>query len=190
VLCAQQPPHRACPHCAAPLLTPAARDALIAQLEELRARTLAEEEEERCREEEALRLAEGAFPALGGPQHTPQQPLHGAAHGGGSAARGRGEGGAGAGAGHRVLLTDPRTNRVVVKSFVRLSRRAGHGEDELMEQEGAPEEGEAPLSRVLPPPREVVYVRVQRGPATRWVDLKGGAAGGGTAKYVAPLPGP
>jgi hypothetical protein len=190
VLCAQQPPHRACPHCAAPLLTPAARDALIAQLEELRARTLAEEEERR-REEDALRLAEGAFPALGGPQHTPQQPLHGAAPGGGSAARGRGEGGAGAG--HRVLSTDPRTNRVMVKSFVRSSRRAGHGEDELMEQEGAaPEEGdsEASLSRVLPPPREVEYVRVQRGPATRWVDLKGGAAGGGTAKYVAPLLGP
>ena len=40
---------------------------------------------------------------------------------------------------------------------------------------------------MLPPPREVEYVRVQRGPATRWVDLKGGAAGGGTAKYVAPL---
>jgi hypothetical protein len=76
----------------------------------------------------------------------------------------------------------------MVKSYVRLSRRAGHGEDERMEQEGAaPEEGEAPLSRVLPPPWEVEYVRVQRGPATRWVDLKGGAAGGGTAKYVAPL---
>jgi hypothetical protein len=55
-----------------------------------------------------------------------------------------------------------------------------------MEQEGAaPEEGEAPLSHVPPPPREVEYVRVQRGPATRWVDLKGGAAGGGMAKYVA-----
>jgi hypothetical protein len=149
-------------------------------------RTLAEEEEERRREEEALRLAEGAFPALGGPQHT-SQPLHGAAPGGGSAAR-RGEGGAGAG--HRVLSTDPRTNRVMVKSYVRLLRRAGHGEDEPMEQEGAaPEGGEAPLSRVLPPPRKVEYVRVQRGPATCWLDLEGGAgaAGGGTAKYFAPL---
>jgi hypothetical protein len=148
----------------------------------------------RRREEEALCLAEGALPALGGPQHTPQ-PLHDAAPIGGSAARGKGEGGArggGAGAGHRVLSTDPRTNRVMVESYVRLSRRAGHGEDELMEQEGAaPEEGEAP-----PSPREVEYVRVQSGPATRWVDSKGGAAGaagaagGGTAKYVAPLPGP
>ena len=137
----------------------------------------------RRREEEALRLAEGAFPALGEPQHTPQ-PLHDAAPIGGSAARGKGEGGAGGGAaaaGHRVLSTDPRTNRVTVMSYVRLSRRAEHGEDELMEQEGAAEEGEAPLSRVLPPPREVEYVRVpvQRGPATRWVDLKGGAAGAG-----------
>ena len=133
-------------------------------------------------------LAEGTFPALGGPQHI-LRPLHGAAPGGGSTARGRGEGGAGAG--HRVLSTDPRTNHVMVKSFVRLWRRMGDGEDELMEQEGAaPEGGEAPLSRVLPPPREVEYVRVQRGPATRWVDLKGGAAGGGMAKYFAPLPCP
>jgi hypothetical protein len=51
----------------------------------------------------------------------------------------------------------------MVKSYVRLpvSRRAGRGEDELIEQEGAAlEEGEAPLSCVLPPPREVEYVRV------------------------------
>ena len=47
----------------------------------------------------------------------------------------------------------------------------------LLESEA--EEGIA--SRVPSPPWEVEYVRVQRGPATRWVDLKGG----GTVKYVA-----
>ena len=56
---------------------PAACDALIAQLKELHARTLAEEEEEYCREEEALRQAKGTFPVLDEPQHT-LQPLHGA----------------------------------------------------------------------------------------------------------------
>jgi hypothetical protein len=122
----------------------------------------------RCREEGALHLAFGAFPALDRTQHTPQ-PLHGAEPSGGSAARGKGGGGAdgrGAGAEHRVLSTNPRTNRVMVESYVCLSMRAGHVEDELMEQEGAAEEGEAPLSGVLPPPQEVEYEHVQRGPAT------------------------
>ena len=73
-------PHRPCPHCTTPLLTPPARSALIAQLDELRAQTLAEEEVEREREKEALRVAAGAFPVLGGgPQHAPSAPAAAAA---------------------------------------------------------------------------------------------------------------
>jgi len=71
---------------------------------------LVEEQEGREREEEALRLAEGAFPALG---------RSGAALSGGSAAGGKGEGigvGAGSGVGHRVVSIDPRTKRVGVES--------------------------------------------------------------------------
>jgi hypothetical protein len=164
-----------------PLLTPPARSALIAQLEEARAQTLAEEEAEREREKEALRVAEGAFPVLGGPQHTPSAP----AGGGGSGAVGATAGGRG-GAGHRVLSVHPRTKRVVVGSYTAFCRQtAGRGEDEEGEEErDVEEEG----SCVPPPPREVEYVRVQRGPATRWIDLKGGAGGGATAKYVAPAP--
>ena len=169
VLCAQQPPYRACPHCSAPLLSPPARNALVAQLEELRAQTLVEEEEAREREEEALRHAEGAFPVLGG-----------------SGAGGRGKGGGvntAAGGGHRVLSLDPRTKRVKVESYGGPSKATGHGDgDEEEQAEG--DEVDAPLSRVPPQPREVEYVRVRRGPATRWVDLKGS---GGAAKYVAPL---
>ena len=169
VLCAQQPPYRACPHCSAPLLSPPARNALVAQLEELRAQTLVEEEEAREREEEALRHAEGAFPVLGG-----------------SGAGGRGKGGGvntAASAGHRVLSLDPRTKRVKVESYGGPSKATGHGDgDEEEQAEG--DEVDAPLSRVPPSPREVEYVRVRRGPATRWVDLKGT---GGAAKYVAPL---
>jgi len=176
VLCAQHPPYRACPHCGAPLLSPPARNALVAQLEELRAQTLAEEEEAREREEEVLRVAEGAFPALGGSGATPS---------GGSAAGGKGKGAgvaAGSGAGRRVLSVDSRTKRVRVESYGGLSRATGHG-DGSEEEEAEGDGVDVPLSRVPPPPREVEYVRVQRGPATRWVDLKGG---GGAAKYVAP----
>lgn len=113
----------------------------------------------REREAEEVRLAEGAFPAL--------------FSGGGGSAVARGAGaGAGAG-GHRVLLVDSRMSRVMVESY----SRPGLVESE----EEAEEEGEDTASRVPPPSWEVEYVRVQRGPATRWVDLKGG----GTAKYVA-----
>jgi hypothetical protein len=149
---------------------------LVAQLEELRAQTLSEEEEEREREVEALRLAEGAFPVLGG---------NGTAPSGGSTAGGKGKGGgvsAGSGAGHRVLSIDSRTKRVIVESYGGFSRGTEYGvggEVEQVEGDGF----DAPVSNVPPPPREVDCVRVQRGPATRWVDLKGG--GGGAAKYVA-----
>jgi len=135
-----------------------------------------EENQARAREEEALRLAEGAFPVLGG---------SGAAPSGGSAAGGKGKGGgvtASSGAGHRVLSVDSRTKRVRVESYGGFSGATGHGdgsEEEQAEGDGV----DAPLSRVPPPPREVEYVRVQRGPATRWVDLKGG---GGAATYIAP----
>lgn len=159
VLCALHPPHRPCPHCTAPLLAASARAALIAQLEELRADTLREEAVAREREAEEMRLAEGAFPAL----------LSGG--GGNAAARGAG-GGGGGGGGHRVLSVDSRMKRIMVESYSRPG---------LENEEAEEEEEDGIASRVPPPPWEVEYVRVQRGPATRWVDLKGG----GTVKYVA-----
>ena len=73
-----------------------------------------------------------------------------------------------------MLLVDSCMRRVMVESY----SRPGLLESEGAEAEEA-EEGIA--SRVPSPPWEVEYVRVQRGPATRWVDLKGG----GTVKYVA-----
>ncbi|KAH9967104.1 hypothetical protein BJV74DRAFT_889989 [Russula compacta] len=159
VLCDLHAPHRPCAHCRTPLLAPPARAALIAQLEELRAHTLAEEADAREREARELRRAEGAFPALGPSQ--PQQPpsLPSAGSGRGWAARqgpvvwevGGGEGGGGAG---WWWWCD--------------------------DDDG---EGDATPLLVPPPPREVEYVRVRRGPATRWVDLK--AAGSvGTASRI------
>ncbi|KAH9052589.1 hypothetical protein EDB87DRAFT_426126 [Lactarius vividus] len=162
VLCALHPPHRPCPHCTAPLLDPAARAALRVQLEEQRGHTLAEEAAARARAAEELRMAEGAFPALGGAP-------------GAGAGAGAGAGGGKGGGGARVLSLVGQ--RVVVESY-----RAVSEEDAV----GTEEDAEVP-PRVPPPPREVQYIRVPRGPATRWVVLRDGEGG---AKYVAPPPAP
>ena len=134
---------------------------------------------EREREKEALRVAAGAFPVLGGgPQHAPSAPAAAAAA---AAAVGTTAGRRGG-----VLSVDSRTKRVVVGSYTGfISKRTAVGDGEREEGEEERDEEEEEGSRVPPPPREVEYVRVQRGPATRWVDLKGGAGGGVTAKYVA-----
>ncbi|KAH8981329.1 hypothetical protein EDB92DRAFT_1953233 [Lactarius akahatsu] len=161
VLCALHPPHRPCPHCTAPLLDPAARAALLVQLEEQRTHTLAEEAAARARAAEELRMAEGAFPALGG-------------------APGAGAGAGGGGAGARVLSLVGQ--RVVVESYRAASDMRSK---EAAEREEDAEDGVSP--RVPPPPMEVEYMRVPRGPATRWVASRDGE---GAAKYVAPPPVP
>ncbi len=75
-----------------------------------------------------------------------------------------------------MLLVDSRTKHVRVESYSR------SGEEEEEEDAAAGIDGTlSTLQRVPPPPREIEHVHVQHGPATRWVDLKGG----GTAKYVA-----
>lgn len=107
----------------------------------------------RARAAEELRLAEGAFPALGGP-------VVGAQTGGG------GKGG--------VLSFDEKTKRVKVEAYRVTSARAD------VEGDGV-EDG---MGRVPPPEslREVQYLRVPRGPATRWTVSRDGQGG---AKYVA-----
>jgi hypothetical protein len=140
---------------------------------------LREEAEAREREAEELRLAAGAFPALSGGVSAGGVSTR-AGGGAGAAAGGArgGHGGLGLG-GHRVLLVDSRTKRVKVEAY----SRSGGLESEGQEEDVA--EVEAGIDERVPPPaREVEFVRVQRGPATRWVDLKGD----GTVKHVAPLP--
>ena len=117
---------------------------------------------------EELRLAEGAFPALGGGV------VPGAA---GKAAGGGGGGGA------RVLSVDAQTKRVRVVE----SHRAPGAGSAVVEEVG--EDGDGVVApRVPPPEREVQYIRVPRGPATRWAVSRDGE--GGAAKYVAPPPAP
>jgi len=124
---------------------------------------LKEEADAREREAEELRLAAGSFPALSGSGDV----------GAGVSTRG---GGFALGFRHRVLLVDSRTKRVKVESYSRSGGLESEEEDVAEAEAGIDDE------RVPPPAREVECVRVQRGPATRWVDLKGGD---GTVKYVA-----
>jgi hypothetical protein len=87
-----------------------------------------------------------------------------------------------------VLSVDADTKRVKVESY---SVRVGHGLEGEEEGEEEEEEDEGGvLACVRAPPRDVQYVRVRRGPATRWVDLKGAAGPDGGATYVAPAPVP
>ncbi|KAH9013337.1 hypothetical protein EDB84DRAFT_1568714 [Lactarius hengduanensis] len=106
------------------------RAALLVQLEEQRAHTLAEAAA-RARAAEELRMAEGAFPALGG-------------------------------------APDAGSYRAA----------SGTPSKEAAETEEDAEDGV---------PREVEYMRVPRGPATRWMVSRDGEGG---AKYVAPPPAP
>jgi hypothetical protein len=114
----------------------------------------------RARAAEELRLAEGAFPALGGaPGAVPV-------------------GGAGGGGKGGVLSFDGKTKRVRVEAYRGTSARADG------DVEGGGDGADDGMGRVLPPEslREVQYLRVPRGPATRWAVSKDGQGG---AKYVA-----
>ena len=116
-------------------------------------------------------MAEGAFPALGG--------APGTAPAGGTGVKSSGGGGGG------VLSFDAQTKRVKVEAY----RVMGAREEGVVDVVGggdAVDDGGMAL-RVPPPPGEVQYLRVPRGPATRWAVSMDGQGG---AKYVAPPPAP
>lgn len=117
-------------------------------VEERREQTLKEEAAARARAAEELRLAEGAFPALGGA---------GAGAGGASSVKGG------------VLGLDGRL------------KRGGKETYRVAEVDVGGDDADDALGRVPPPKslREVEYLRVPRGPATRWSVSKDDGA-----KYV------
>ena len=119
-------------------------------VEERREQTLKEEAAARARAAEELRLAEGAFPALGGA----------------GAGAGAGAGGVKGG----VLGLDGRLKRGGKEAY-RVAPGVEVGDDDADDA----------LGRVPPPKslREVQYLRVPRGPATRWSVSKDDGA-----KYV------
>lgn len=153
ILCSINVPQYACPHCATPLLTGAARTSLAAKLELQRDETIAREVADRERAIEAAKKAEGAFPSLLGvasgnvarPSPSPSparsyspnpvQP-------------------------HKVMSLSAK--KVIVSSYTTTpnpSRPASRAEAE-----------EEPV-RVPPPPKEVAFSRAQR-PANRpWQNL-------------------
>jgi Putative zinc finger motif, C2HC5-type len=171
VLCVLNAPYRPCPHCSKPLLAPPALAALITQLEELRVHTLTEEAAAREREAEELRLAEGAFPALNTTSSSTiaTAPTTNTVPGTGT----------GSAPQRRVLSVDARTKRVKLESYSATKVVGSVPVEGNLGEEGEEE------SRVVAPPREVEYVRVRRGSATRWTDLKDGGTAAGGAKYVA-----
>ncbi|KAI0644269.1 hypothetical protein C8Q79DRAFT_914225 [Trametes meyenii] len=160
ILCELNLPHYACPHCAGPLLTQAARDTLLEALDSKIAETTAKEEEERQRVLQEARNAEGAFPTL--------------------SAAGSRSGTPGPGPGpdshpvnqtHKVLSLDSKTRRVKVASYTppTLSRAASSDKvnNSLKLEPPEPEH-----KRVPAPPAEVVCAAAP-GVQRPWANTRG-----------------
>ncbi|CCM01666.1 uncharacterized protein FIBRA_03729 [Fibroporia radiculosa] len=155
VLCKLQLPHHACPHCASPLLTPTARDALVGRLEKQIIETVAEEKAARDRAIQDARAAAGAFPSLSATTsvsstdalaaHPTNQP-------------------------HKVLSLNAKTKKVIVRSSYTtpaISRSSS--------RDSGIKEGEEEQKRILPPPDEVVYARNDPNRDRPWANLRGGS---------------
>ncbi|KAI0666840.1 hypothetical protein C8Q78DRAFT_1072192 [Trametes maxima] len=157
ILCELNLPHYACPHCAGPLLNPAARETLLDALESKVTETLAKEEEDRQRALQEAQNAEGAFPTL--------------------SAAGSRSGTPGPGPGvdahpvnqtHKVLSLDSKTRRVKVASYTPPSLSRAASSDKVNKE--PPPEPEH--KRVLAPPKEVVCAAapsIQR----PWANMRG-----------------
>ncbi|KAI0915261.1 hypothetical protein AcV5_005427 [Taiwanofungus camphoratus] len=162
ILCELHLPYYACPHCAAPLLTPSAHDALVATIETQIADTLAKEEEERERAIEEARAAAGAFPSLSAAASGNPVPDPLSAHPANQT--------------HKVLSLNAKTKKATVSSYAppaipRAASRDNDPKEEAEEQE-----------RVPPPPPSVVFVDRNLDPRRPWANLRNS-----TVTYV-PLP--
>ncbi|EED78342.1 predicted protein [Postia placenta Mad-698-R] len=157
ILCTLNLPHFACPHCAAPLLIPAARDALLATITASIVDTLAREEAARERAAEEARTAAGAFPVLAPTSNAPGADRL-AAHP--------------ANQSHKVLSLNPKTKRVTVASY-RAPSPAARPQGKGKGKERTDEEDER---RVPPPPQVVVHSAMDVGVDNPWTNLRGGRA--------------
>ncbi|KZT07367.1 uncharacterized protein LAESUDRAFT_724817 [Laetiporus sulphureus 93-53] len=165
ILCALHHPSYACPSCAAPLLTPPARAALLRTIDTQIADTLAHEAAERARALEEARTAAGAFPALSALTTKIAASDALVAHPVNQS--------------HKVLSLNAKTKRVTVASYPStpaISRSASRER-----QKG--KEKEEQETRVPPPPKEVPHVSSDAlDPLRPWANLRGGCV-----TYV-PLP--
>ncbi|PCH44010.1 hypothetical protein WOLCODRAFT_138749 [Wolfiporia cocos MD-104 SS10] len=152
ILCTLHPPHFPCPHCASPLLTPDARNALIKSLDAQITDVLAREEEARVQAAEAARRAAGEFPTLSAAaaansrSTTPVQEAERQTH--------------------RVLSL--KATKIMVSSYApsRSSSRSGTSTPAREPEEREPE-------RVPPPPSEVVCAPRAPGPERPWENFRG-----------------
>ncbi|KAH9926291.1 uncharacterized protein BXZ73DRAFT_90961 [Epithele typhae] len=147
VLCEVNLPQFACPHCAAALLSDAARATLLEKLNARIDDTLAKEEAERQRVVDAARAAQGAFPTLGPSSRTgtPTPPANQT---------------------HKVLSLDSKTRKVKVATYTppSMSRTAS--------LERVAKAAEPEYTRVPAPSPEVVIARAP--PKDRpWANMRG-----------------
>ncbi|KAH8107380.1 hypothetical protein DFH11DRAFT_1517664, partial [Phellopilus nigrolimitatus] len=162
VLCALNPPHLACPHCSAPLLSPPAHAALLESLGSELAAVLAREEAVAQREREEAREAAGAFPQL----------LPGDSRGGGPSVPSPAA--VKANQAHKVLSLSAKTKRVTVASYTpprppapaTFSNSGAGGEDSATVDNPPP-------VRVPPPGRAVPHARGRPDGTRPLADVRG-----------------
>jgi hypothetical protein len=156
ILCSLQSPVAPCPGCSSPLLSPTAREILIAKLESHKANLLAKEaaqrEAERIRQEEADIAAAGggAFPKLAGAS-TPGDRL-----------------GASAGGGGKVLSLNSKTKKVTITPLIAPSHTPP-------KRQASAEIIKPDVPKPVPaPPDEVERLSANAlDPNRRWLDVRG-----------------
>jgi len=160
VLCDVNLPQFACPHCKSPLLTPSARDSLVATLDSQIAETLAREEESRERALQQAREAAGAFPTLSGASG-PQQPDMLSSHPMNQT--------------HKILSLNSKTKKVTISSYTPPAMSRSSSKEKVKEKQ------EEEQTRVPAPPPEVFYAKAGSDPLRPWANLRGP-----TVTYVPP----
>ncbi|KAI0072056.1 hypothetical protein K474DRAFT_1568459, partial [Panus rudis PR-1116 ss-1] len=175
ILCSVNKPGYDCPHCRTPLITGAARESLIARIEEEIHETLLKEEQERERAVEEARQAAGAFPALA-PSSSTSTPLHAAAaasHPGSLQHHPVNQS-------HKVLSLNSKTRKIKVSSYNAAPPMNTAAISKGTVATTEPKEKIPP--KVPPPPREVPVASGPPNPERPWARLDGEVA-----TYVPPL---
>ncbi|KAH8107455.1 hypothetical protein DFH11DRAFT_1843737 [Phellopilus nigrolimitatus] len=162
VLCTLNPPHLACPHCAAPLLSPPAHAVLLESLGSELAAVLAREEADTQRKLEEAREAASAFPQL----------FHGDARGDGPSVSSPAA--PKANQAHKVLSLNAKTKRVTVASYTpprppapATSSHSGAGEEDSTTME------DPPPACVPPPGRDSPHALGRPDAMRPWADVRG-----------------
>ncbi|EMD38746.1 hypothetical protein CERSUDRAFT_133252, partial [Gelatoporia subvermispora B] len=156
VLCEVQQPYHACPHCSAALLSPAARGALVEDLERKIVEAIAKEEEDRIRAIRAAQEAAGAFPSLAAASSGSSTLVSAQAHPVNQT--------------HKVVSLNTKTKKVTIASYAPsqpVSRAASRGGSPHGEPTDEPK-------RVPPPSPEVPFADRTLESLRPWTNLRTG----------------